>query len=190
MSKAPLDEAERTGRPEGKPGRERRQRSFLGSAVGRLRAVWRAFGDAVRSGVAGVFGPSSGRTESASAPSSRSSEGRSTKPAQYALVSDGTDGDPASDPAADPASGDRADATVRAADDALSGSDRADATIDDGPGETSVVPADDAPETDRDGPDHDRPDLDAQWHGDELTIQSPDDPDARITSDVWEDVER
>lgn len=36
----------------------------------------------------------------------------------------------------------------------------------------------------------DRPELAARWDDDELTLSVPGDPDASITSDVWEDVRR
>jgi len=42
---------------------------------------------------------------------------------------------------------------------------------------------------DRDGPAEDRPELVVRWTDDELTLSSPDEPDAHITSTYWEDVE-
>lgn len=44
--------------------------------------------------------------------------------------------------------------------------------------------------SDRDGPTDDRPDLVVRWNDDELTLRAPDDPDAHITSNHWEDVRR
>ncbi|MFB6140565.1 MAG: hypothetical protein ABEJ26_09050 [Halosimplex sp.] len=43
---------------------------------------------------------------------------------------------------------------------------------------------------DRDGPSVDPPELDVQRTEGELTLSSPDEPDAHITSTHWEDVER
>jgi len=44
--------------------------------------------------------------------------------------------------------------------------------------------------SDREGPSVERPELVVQWNDDELTLKSPDEPDAHITSTHWEDVER
>ena len=42
---------------------------------------------------------------------------------------------------------------------------------------------------DRDGPSEEPPELVVRWTDDELTLSSPDEPDAHITSTYWEDVE-
>lgn len=43
---------------------------------------------------------------------------------------------------------------------------------------------------DREGPTDDRPELAVEREDGELTLRSPDDPDAHITSTHWQDVER
>ncbi|ELZ24358.1 hypothetical protein C475_13952 [Halosimplex carlsbadense 2-9-1] len=52
-----------------------------------------------------------------------------------------------------------------------------------------LVRAQAAEAPDRDGPSEDRPELVVKWTDDELTLSSPDEPDAHITSTYWEDVE-
>jgi len=52
-----------------------------------------------------------------------------------------------------------------------------------------LVRAQAAEAPDRDGPSEDRPELVVRWSDDELTLSSPDEPDAHITSTHWEDVE-
>jgi hypothetical protein len=53
-----------------------------------------------------------------------------------------------------------------------------------------LVRAQAAEAPDREGPSVDRPELVVRWTDDELTLSSPDEPDAHITSTYWEDVER
>jgi hypothetical protein len=52
-----------------------------------------------------------------------------------------------------------------------------------------LVRAQAAEAPDRDGPSEDRPELVVRWTDDELTLSSPDEPDAHITSTYWAEVE-
>jgi hypothetical protein len=148
--------------------------SLRARAVGRLTGDLRAAAGAVRAGVVALLdAPSPPETHSDR--SERSDRGASATSAQYTLAADesGTDSG-ADEPVA---------------------TDAERVSEDDGPTSPPVVSASESTEIavfgdELDGPDRDCPELKVQWHGDAVTFVSPDEPNARITSDVWEDVER
>lgn len=174
MSEAPLDRSERTERTEGEAGGNRRTRSILGRVAGRVTAACRSVGRYLRSGLGAVVGSPGDPAEPTGGVSDREATGESDAQAQYALVSDNASA--GSDRNAVLAPDETDDAGVSRA-----GGDAGGDTSETLPATNGAAAA---------GPDRDRPELEAEWDGDELTLFSPDDADARITSDVWEDVER
>jgi len=145
--------------------------SLLARAMDRVRGALGAAGRAVRSGVVAVLDAPAGpntRSEERFEPTTDDTDDQRT-PAQYSLVSDGPDEGSDETDAADESEDERTSPPV------VSTADSSEITVFG---------------DELDGPDADRPELEVQWHGDTVTFVSPDEPDARITSDVWEDVDR
>jgi len=172
--------------------------SRLKRAVGRVTGACRAVGRAARNAVVTLL----------DAPSWSVNDGEATgetTPAQYTLVSDdaavpggesptpdaSADDPPTNDSLTDDPLADDADTIVSrdVIDDAIVSDEGTE------PSRPVVSNADRAVDgtvdgADLDGPDVDRPELEVQYHGDAVTFVSPEQPDARITSDVWEELER
>lgn len=162
MSLTPPDER---GGPESRDGDDQStDRSLLSRTLGRVAGACRAVGRAVRAGTVAVL----------DAPS-RPAIDQSERPAEV-------------DPERD---ADEATTSLQLGPPSRDG----ESDDDDAASPPPVVSARDAAETaivadEFGGPDTERPALEVQWHGDAVTFVSPEEPDARITSDVWEDLER
>jgi len=143
--------------------------SLLSRTLCRLTGACRAARRTVRAGVVALLdAPSGPPVDRSDRRHERGGDG-STAPAQYDLVSTDDDSDDPADSGSDADSGSESLPPVVSTRE---------------PAETTAV-ADEL-----DGPDRDRPALEVQWHGDAVTLVSAEEPDGRITSDVWEEVKR
>jgi len=161
MSLTPPDEAGGSDPSSGDADEDTANGSGFGRAVDRVTGACRTVGRALRRGLVALLDAPSRPAELDVAPEERDTGTRTDSTSEYALVADDGDADDGGDSVASPPVVSTTDAT-----------------------DTAIV------EHDREEPDVDRLELEVQWHGDAVTFVSPEEPDAHITSDVWEDLER